>query len=249
MKNELTTQGSFFFHATTFSSPQFNAVWSAVQAKLPKNIFNFTIRYINNSLPTQKNLVKWGLVNTPECSFCLHPQSLLHIVAACQSCLERFTWRHDSVLNFMWKTFQINKCKIYADLAESPSPSMITGDEYRPDLLIITPDNVLYITELTVGFETNLHNNVKRKEARYKELIKQQSKNFKSVKFVNLSISSLGVFDKECLSFLEMLDTIGLDKNHQKYCIKKIMSIAIRTTYYIFCCRNKEWSNPELMNF
>ena len=35
-------------------------------------------------------------------------------------------------------------------------------------------------------------------EANYKDLIAKQSKHFKSVKFVNLSISSLGVFSKEC---------------------------------------------------
>jgi hypothetical protein len=26
-----------------------------------------------------------------------------------------------------------------------------------------------------------------------------------------------------------------------------MMTIAIRTTYYIFCCRNKEWKNPDLL--
>ena len=73
--------------------------------------------------------------------------------------------------------------------------------------------------------------------------------NFVSVKFVNLSISCLGVFDKECRTFLEMLDTSGLDKNYQRYCIKKIMSYAIRETYYIFCCRNKEWAEPKLLKY
>jgi hypothetical protein len=34
-------------------------------------------------------------------------------------------------------------------------------------------------------------------------------------------VSSLGVFDKECFTFLEMLDTIGMDKKQQHYCIKR----------------------------
>ena len=72
--------------------------------------------------------------------------------------------------------------------------------------------------------------------------------NFVSVKFVNLSISSLGVFDKECDTFIEMMNDLGLDDQHQRYCFRKMISIAIRTTYYIFCCRNKEWTNPGLMN-
>ena len=84
--------------------------------------------------------------------------------------------------------------------------------------------------------------------AKYKNLIKDLSEKFLAVKFINLSISSLGVWDKECSSLLEMLETIGLDKRHQQYSIKKITSCAIRATYYIFCCRNKEWTNPELLN-
>ena len=43
-------------------------------------------------------------------------------------------------------------------------------------------------------------------------------------------MSSLGVFDKECFTFLEMLDTIGMDKKQQHYCIKKMTSYAIRAT-------------------
>ena len=179
---------------------------------------------------------------------CLGPETLLHVVAGCQTYLERFTWRHDSILNFLAQTFQsINACQLYADLSGFQSPSIITGDSYRPDILLVTPDKTLYVVELTVGFETNLHNNVERKKTKYKNLMKELNEHFPSVKFINLSISSLGVFDKECYTFLDMIQTIGLDKSHQQYCMKKITTYAIRTTYYIFCCRNKEWTNPELL--
>ena len=75
----------------------------------------------------------------------------------------------------------------------------------------------------------------------------EQKKHYKFVKFVNLSISSLGVFSKECDASLDMLNDLRFDDRHRKYCIGKIMSIAIRSTYYIFCCRNKDWSTPELL--
>ena len=252
LKNHLICQGSFFAHASKFSLSRFNAIWSAAQSNLPKNIFNFTIRYINNSLPTRKNLSRWGLASNIECSFCLYPETLLHVVAGCQSYLERFTWRHNSILNFLTKTLQsTNVAQLYADLPGFKCPSIITGDTFRPDLLLLTPNKSLYVVELTVGFETNLHNNVDRKNAKYLCLIKdlRQSRKFTSVNFVNLSVSSLGVFDKECYSLLQMLNGIGLDKKHQEYCLKKITSLAIRTTYYIFCRRNKEWTNPDLLNF
>ena len=76
-----------------------------------------------------------------------------------------------------------------------------------------------------------------------------QKKKFNSVKFINLSISALGVFDKESAAFLKMLEDIHLDKARTKYIIKRIINIAIRSTYYIFCCRNKEWTKPDLLKF
>ena len=45
-------------------------LWSIAQSALPQNIFNFTIRYLNNSLPTRKNMVTWGQSNDSSCSAC-----------------------------------------------------------------------------------------------------------------------------------------------------------------------------------
>ena len=249
LREDLTYQGSFFRNISKFSFSELNKILSTSQSKLPKNIYNFTIRYINNTLHTKRNLRKLGISSNSDCSFCLHPKSLLHIVAGRQHYLERFTWRHDSILLFLTKTFQaLHRCKLFVDLPRFISPSVKTGDEYRPDLLLITPVEELYVLELTVGYESNLARNTNRKKAKYKDLVKTLEKNFQTVKFVNLSISSLGVFHHECHTFLEMLDDVGLDKQFQKYCIRTLISIAIRSTYYVFSCRNKEWSNPELMN-
>ena len=49
--------------------------------------------------------------------------------------------------------------------------------------------------------------------------------------------------------FLDMMNDIGIDKKQQRYIIKKMINIAIRATYYIFCCRNRNWDNPDLMQF
>ena len=175
----------------------------------------------------------------------LLPESFLQ---CCQHYLERFTWRHDCILKFLAKTFQsLKKCKLLVDLPGFESPQ-ITGDEFRPDLLLPTSDKHLYIVELTEGFESNLTNNVSGKKAKYRNLIRELDQNFTSVKFINLSVSSLGVFDKECHTYVKMLNDLALDNQHQQYCIRKIIFIAIRSTYYKFCCRNKEWTNPKLMD-
>jgi hypothetical protein len=139
LHTQLTCQGSFFTNITKFSLSQLTKIWSACQSNLPKNIFNFTVRYINNSLPTRQNLARWGLSPTSDCSRCLAPETLLHVVAGCQSYLERFSWRHDSVLNFLATNLQtVSGSHLYVDLPGYKSPSIITGDTYRPDLLLST---------------------------------------------------------------------------------------------------------------
>ena len=162
----MISQGSFFSNIIKHSTLSFNSIWSSVQSRLPKNIFNFTIRYINNTLPTRKNLLKWGISVTSECSFCLEPESLLHVVAGCKTYLNqgRFTWRHDSVPNFIASTLKsVDHSNLYADLPGYFSSSVLTRDELRPDLLITLENKCIDVLELTIGFESNLLTNVTRK--------------------------------------------------------------------------------------
>ena len=62
------------------------------------------------------------------------------------------------------------------DIPGSISPCALTGDSLRQDLLLVIPGECLYILELTVGFETNLRNNSRRKQLKYKPLIREQQK-------------------------------------------------------------------------
>ena len=158
-----------------------------------------------------------GLLPTSDCSKCLALETRLHVVVGCQLYLERLTWRHDSILHFIAANLQtVNDSRLYVDLQGYKSPSIITGDCYCPDLRLLTSSGVHYVVELTVGFECNLETNVELKKAKYTELISEQNKHFNKVKFVNLSISSLGVFTKECSSFLEIFNDLDFPKQHQK---------------------------------
>ena len=42
----------------------------------------------------------------------------------------------------------MNLGNIYADIPEFRNPSILTGDVYRPDLLLVTPDKSLYIRKI-----------------------------------------------------------------------------------------------------
>ena len=63
----------------------------------------------------------------------------------------------------------------------------------------------LYVVELTIGYETNLRLNAKRKKSKYKHLICQLTKSLNRL---------LGVFALECSSFLDMLNNFGIVENH-----------------------------------
>ena len=76
------------------------------------------------------------------------------------------------------------------------------------------------MVELTVGYESNLESNIKRKRNKYKELMKVQRKHFNDVKFINISVNCLGVFAKECSSFLKMLYNVILEDKY-KYAVLK----------------------------
>ena len=138
---------------------------------------------------------------------------------------------------------------MYVDLPGFISPSVITGDELRPDLLLTIENKILYILELTVGFETNLKTNSDRKHEKYLTLITDQENVYDEVKFVNVSISTLGVFGESTNTLFDMLHDLKYDEQRIKYVKKKIIATCIRTSYYIFCRRNKDWDNPELLNF
>ena len=197
-------------------------------------------------------LSKWNITQSSDCSFCHMPETLLHIVAGCKTYLEegRYTWHHNSTLDFLAQSLKaIPNCTLYADLSGYLLPSIITGDSFRPDLLLVTSDHRLFILELTVGYETNLDVNANRKREKYSNLIHSRSSAYSSIMFVNLSISSLGIFGLSCSSFIEMCNALDISEDHLRFMISKLSNLTIRTTYYIFCRRNKSWNNPELIQF
>ena len=105
-------------------------------------------------------------------------------------------------------------------------------------MLLLTTENTLYVAELTVGHESNLENNSIRKKQKYSKLVKELKDHYKSVIFINISMSCVGVFANGSRSLLAMLDKIGFYKKQQDFCAKRMTTIAIRTTYFIFCSRN-----------
>ena len=94
--------------------------WYASFQNLPKNIYNFSTRYINNTLPTLKNMTMWTKTSTGLCKFCLNSQTLEHVVSGCKVYLHegRYNWRDDSILKNLVTYFKstLGNLKYYADI-------------------------------------------------------------------------------------------------------------------------------------
>ena len=126
---------------------------------------------------------------------------------------------------------------------------LLLSQAIHPNLVLHFQNKCLYIIELTVGFESNLPKNANRKKLKYLEVLNQLKDNYRLVKFFNLSMSSLGLFDKSSSEFIDMMKDLELTTDQTSFIIKRIMNVAIRPSYFIFCCRNRECCNSKRMNY
>ena len=125
------------------------------------------------------------------------------------------------------------------------TPSVITGDEQRLDLFVIK-DKACKVLELTVGYETNMLKNSKRKTERYKDLITRLGNNY-NVEYFDLSMGGIVVISSDSKNLRKMFIDLGLTNEESDYIVRKLINVCLRSTYYIFCRRNKNWEGPSLL--
>ena len=76
-----------------------------------------------------------GITNSSTCTFCDQQQTLGRVIGGCETALleSRYNWRHDSVLLIIYKTIKSQRLRVSENIEGYPNPSIITGDEQRPD--------------------------------------------------------------------------------------------------------------------
>ena len=147
LTSKLNTQGAVIRYLWSEVLQSSKNAWFAVQGNLLRNLHNFTVHYLNNTLPHLSNMFTWRLAETKLCPLCNNIQSLLHVVAGCAVSLDRYTWRHDSVLNYIATFLKRFAHELYADVRNFSSPSIITSEEMRTDLLIILHRSKMFVVE------------------------------------------------------------------------------------------------------
>ena len=71
---------------------------------------------------------------------------------------------------------------------------------------------------------------------------------YSKVQYVNLSMGAIGVVGRDS-KLLDFLRYFKLSNSDISYHVGKLMNICVRSTYYIFCRRNKDWLGPPLMEW
>ena len=146
----------------------------------------------------------------------------------------------------IYKTIKSQGLQAFVDIEGYPNLSIITGNEQRPDFAIVKDDNLLLL-ELTVGFETNIKKNFDRKVRRYQQLLAKLSNKYK-VYYVNLSLGAIGIIGKDSL-IMTAMGNFDLSKETLNFAVNRTINICIKTTYYTFCMRTKEWEKPGVLNW
>ena len=176
---------------------------------------------------------------------------MLHVFSNCSLALDRYKWRHDSILklvsNKIGRNIGESGIEVYVDL--EVSNFKCTSDLFgslRPDLVVISGKEVT-VVELTVCFDTNTDKSRSYKQTRYANLRDDLLIECDVFHMVYLEFTTLGFISKvSCVEFHKLLKKLNVNEDRT---ISKCMETAIRATYFIFCRRNKEWTNPELLNF
>ena len=234
--------------------------WKALLYRVPKGVLAWSTRACTNTLATPDNLSRWGRVVDKKCALegCNSLSTLGHILSGCNKSLDRFAYRHDSVLAHLAKT--INQCKadgveMYADLNGyrvngGTVPADLCETQQRPDLVVILkePRKVLLV-ELTICWDSqpNFQAGYDRKSARYAQLALDIEDKGWVVSNMPLELGTRGSVDKRNSANIETISNLCGIRAIKRF--KGALSkIALLGSYRIFLARNSNsWQAGALI--
>ena len=247
---KLLKQGNFLEMS---KCEQTDATWKSFIYNLPRGTMKWLLNSSIDTLPTKVNLKIWGKVNNEKC-FCGQRQTLNHILNCCVVSLNqgRFTYRHDSILNYIKGCLDNSKYTCYVDIEGHQTqgggtiPPEITVTTLKPDIVIIDKKaKSLEIFELTVPGESRIsiaHNIKLRKYQHFESDIHTYK-----VSVLPFEIgSNTGYISRENKASVARLHKFCKRDIKLKNFKNNISSIAILGSYYIFNNRNVEtWLTPS----
>jgi hypothetical protein len=214
--------------------------WSEHLLLVTSRISNFARKALVRCLPTNSNLHRWDRAKSSACPNCGELETENHILNNCSvaAVQGRYTWRHNAVLRLLLSFILPHvspHATVYADLPGHTSPAELFTD-ILPDITVVRGSEAL-ILELTCCYEKNFSASGAAKIRKYADPSKS-SKVQLTFHVHTLEVSSLGFVS--CASLRKFMFGIGAPPL-QAGSVRKLGEMALRSSFYIFCCRHKTW--------
>ena len=246
----LVKQGNFL---KLSKMEQNDATWKSYIYNLPKGTMKWLLNASIDTLPTRVNLKQWGKINNDKC-FCGQRQTLNHILNCCTVSLNqgRFTYRHDSILNYIHKCLDTSKYTCYTDIQGYQSqnggtiPPEILITPLKPDIVIVDKKSkVLEIFELTVPSESRISTAHNLKQEKYQHFSSDITRYKVSVNPFEVG-SHTGYISRDNKEVLARLHKFCKGDIKFKCFRNNISAIAVLGSYFVFNSRNIEtWHTPS----
>ena len=236
--------------------------WKATIHRVPRGVMAFAVRAGTNSLATPDNLARWGKQVNKICTMegCNSICTLGHLLSSCPKSLDRFSFRHDSVLSHLVNTIVKRRkegVSVFADLNGwrvngGTVPPDMALTEQKPDLVVIdksqSPAKVILV-ELTVPWDSanNFKAALDRKTARYERLTEDLIGAGFDARNLPIEIGCRGVINMRNAASLEYLcNLVGI--KGIKTLKGALGRIALIGSYRIWLARSsQEWTGGELI--
>ena len=233
--------------------------------RLPKGYLSFVTNSVCCSLSVASNLKRWSYRKLGKNSRCGHYETVLHCLSGCENSLDRYTWRHDSVLEKIRSSFEKSsenraEIRIFADLdghRESELPISTLPPEIldvhpctrRPDIVIWDKiSNKVLLFELTVPFESNFVKQHYAKTERYdgkNSLVEEINRHTEQCSLICFEVGVTGILTKANKQRLrDCFTKLGLriTRSAFKELCHDICRISVGASRKIFYCRNEQWN-------
>ena len=253
---ELTVQGKFL---QILHLEQSHISWRSLIYNLPRGILQFAVNACIDTLATNANLKRWGKKSNAKCTLCRQRETLHHTLNNCSLMLDRYLWRHNSVLMYIYKLLNNHKSSdtdIYIDIAGhhtgiSTIPTEIVITSQKPDLVIVNKQSLsVTLFELSIPFETNIKETHERKVSRYQNLVVDIEDNGYHVDYYPVEVGSRGFIDSDNTARLKSFfkrNTPVIKYSDIKTSLVKIVLVA---SYIVYHSKYDEaWSSPSYVNF
>ena len=190
---------------------------------------------------------------------CDSKETLLHVLNNCSQKLDRYTWRHNSVLNAITNLIKpILPCdyELFADLphllkGNTTLPHDVYVTKLKPDIVLINRSTCdIVIIELTVPFESVIKDAHSRKVTKYSDLVGDLEIAGYKVTLFCIEIGSRGQIDKDNIKYIKSLFHHLNAKVSVQTIRATLCKIVLVCSFVIYYSKyDVNWSDPSYVEF